>query len=50
MNEAVRKCYECQILTKQQNTDPMKPEMLPESPFQKVAVDFKGPFYDVYYA
>ena len=28
----------------------MKPEMLPEGPFQKVAADFKGPFYGGYYA
>ena len=37
-------------MTKQHNIEPMKPEMLPEGPFQKVAVDFKGPFYDDYYA
>ena len=47
MKEAVRKCHECQIVTKQHNIEPMKPEMLPEGPFQKVAVDFKGPFYNV---
>ena len=40
-------CHECQ--TKQQNIEPMKPETLPEGSFQKVAVDFKGPFYDGYY-
>ena len=28
----------------------MKSEMLPEGPFQIVVVDFKGPFYDGYYA
>ena len=50
MKKTVRKCYECQIVTKQHNIEPMKPEMLPEGPFQKVAVDFKGPFYDGYYA
>ena len=27
----------------------MKPEILPEGPFQKVVVAFKGPFYDAYY-
>ena len=37
-------------MTKQDNTEPMKPEMLPEGPFQNVAVDFKAPFYDGYYA
>ena len=50
MKEAVRKCHECHIVTKQQNVEPIKPEMLPECPFQKVAVDFKGPFYEFYYA
>ena len=50
MRKAVRKCHECQNVTKQHNIEPMKPEMLPEGPFQKVAVDFKGPFYDGYYA
>ena len=34
-------------MTKQHNIEPMKPEMLPKGPFQKVAVYFKGPFYDV---
>ena len=50
MKEAFRKCCECQVVTKQHNIKPMKPDMLPEGPFQKVAVDFKGPFYDGYYA
>ena len=50
MKEAVRKCHECHIVTKQQNIEPINPEMLPECPFQKVAVDFKGPFYEFYYA
>ena len=50
MKEDVRKCHECQIVTKQHNIEPMKPEMSPEGPFQSVAVDFKGPFYDGYYA
>ena len=50
MKEAIRICHECQIVTKQHNIEPMKPEKLPEGPFQKVAVDFKGPFYDGYYA
>ena len=44
MKKAVRKCYECQIVTKQHNTEPMKPGMLPESPFQRVAFDFKVHF------
>ena len=50
MKEAVRKCHECQIVTKQHSIELMKPEMLLEGPSQKVAVDFKGPFYDGYYA
>ena len=50
MKEAVRKCHECQTVTKQDNIEPMKPEMLPEGPFQNVAVDVKAPFYDGYYA
>ena len=50
MKEAVRKCHECQIVTKQHNIEPMKPEMLPQGSFQKVAVYFNGPFYDGYYA
>ena len=50
MKEAVRKSCECQIVTKQQNIEPMKPEILPEGPFQKVAVNFNGPFYYGYYA
>ena len=50
MKEAVRKCHECQIVTKQHSIELMKPEMLWEGPSQKVAVDFKGPFYDGYYA
>ena len=50
MKETVRKCHECQIVTKQHNIEPMKPEMLPEGPFQKVAVDFKGSLYDGYCA
>ena len=37
-------------VTKQHNNEPMKPEMLPEGPFQKVAIDFKRPFYGGYYA
>ena len=49
MKGAVRKCNECQIVTRQHNTEPMKPEMLPEGPFKKVAVNFKGSFYDGYY-
>ena len=44
MKEAVRKCHECQIVQKQYNIEPMKPEMLQEGPVQKVAVNFKGPF------
>ena len=44
MKEAVRKCHECQIVQKQHNIEPMKPEMLQEGPVQKVAVNFKGPF------
>ena len=50
MKEAVRKCHECQIVTKQHNIESLMPEMLPEGPFPKVTVDFKGPFYDGYYA
>ena len=50
MKEAVRKCHECQIVTKQHSIELMKPEMLLEGPSQKVAVNFKGPFYDGYYA
>ena len=50
MKEAVRKCHECQIVTKQHNIDPMKPEILPQGSFQKVAIYFNGQFYDGYYA
>ena len=49
MKEAVRECHECQIVTKQHNIEPMKPEILPQGSFQKVAIYFNGPFYDGYY-
>jgi len=44
MKEAVRRCHECQIVTKHHNTEPMKPELLPEGPFQKWLLTLKVPF------
>ena len=49
MKEITRNCHPCQVVSKEHHTEPLKTEPLPIEPFQKVAVDFKGPLQDGYY-
>ena len=44
VQEVVRKCPQCQRITPTHRKEPIKHEPLPDRPFQRIAMDFKGPF------
>ena len=44
IEEMVKKCYACQITTKQHRQEPVKMTEIPEKPWQTVSADFGGPY------
>ena len=49
VEQAIYKCYECQVTTKQHRTEPIKSTEIPKKPWEIVAVDFGGPYPDGHY-
>ena len=50
VKDAVDRCPVCQVTTPDYRTEPLKMEPLPKNEFDKISVDFKGPFRDGKYA
>ena len=49
VEQAIYKCYECQVTTKQHLTEPIKSTEIPKNPWDIVAVDLGGPYPDGHY-
>ena len=49
IEETIKRCFECQITTKQQTKEPLKMTEIPEIPWEVVSVDFGGPYPDGHY-
>ena len=50
IEDAVKRCFECQISTETKHTEPAKMTELPSRPWSTVEVDFCGPFPNGSYA
>ena len=46
VEEAVSKCFECQISTIEHKQEPVKPSDIPETAWHTLSVDFGGPYPD----
>ena len=49
VEQAINKCYDCQVTTRQHRTEPIKSTEIPKKPWDVVAVDFGGPYPDGHY-
>ena len=49
VEQVVGQCFECQVTTKQHQQEPVKPTVIPEKPWDVIAVDFGGPYPDGHY-
>ena len=49
IDNAVDQCYECQVATKETQSEPIKPSNIPDKPWDTVSVDFGGPYPDGHY-
>ena len=47
--EYIDTCLPCQAATDRNHTEPLKPTAMPERPWQKLAMDFKGPIASKFY-
>ena len=49
VEEMIRKCFECQVTTRQHRSEPVKIRDIPETPWDTVSIDFGGPYPDGHY-
>ena len=49
IDQMIGQCYECQVTTKQHREEPIKPTVIPQEPWEHIAVDFGGPYPDGHY-
>ena len=49
IDNAVDQCYECQVTTKETQSEPIKPSNIPDKPWDTVSVDFGSPYPDGHY-
>jgi transposase InsO family protein len=49
VEQIIGDCFECKVTMKQYNQEPVKPTVIPEKPWDVIAVDFGGPYPDCHY-
>ena len=49
IDNAIDQCYECQVATKSNQTEPIKISSIPDKPWDTVSVDHGGPYPDGHY-
>ena len=49
VEDAVTRCYQCQISTTDSKQEPVKPSAIPETAWHTLSVDFGGPYPDGHY-
>ena len=49
IDELIGRCFECQVATKQHTEEPIKPTVIPQKPWEEIAIDFGGPYPDGHY-
>ena len=49
IDQIIGQCFECQVATKQHTEEPIKPSVIPQKPWEQIAVDFGGPYSDGHY-
>ena len=49
IDELIGGCCECQVTTRQHTEQPIKPSVIPDKPWEKVCIDFGGPYPDGHY-
>jgi hypothetical protein len=49
VEQIIGDCFECKVTTKQHNQEPVKPTVIPDKPWDVIAVDFGGPYPDGHY-
>jgi transposase InsO family protein len=46
---SLQDAFECQVATKQHTEEPIKPTVIPQKPWEEIAIDFGGPYPDGHY-
>ena len=49
IDQLIAGCFECQVATKQHTEEPIKPTVIPQKPWEEIAIDFGGPYPDGHY-
>lgn len=49
IDQMIGHCYDCQVTTKNHREEPIKPSVIPEEPWEQIAIDFGGPYPDGHY-
>ena len=49
VEDAVSRCYQCQVATPEHKQEPVKPSEIPETAWHTLSVDFGGPYPDGHY-
>ena len=49
VEDAISKCYQCQLCTVEHRQEPVKPSEIPDVAWHKLSVDFGGPYPDGHY-
>ena len=49
VEDAVSRCYQCQLSTAEHKQDPVKPSEIPETAWHTLSADFGGPYPDGHY-
>ena len=49
IDELIGRCFECQVATKQHTEEPIKPTVIPQKPWEEIAIDFGAPYPDGHY-
>jgi hypothetical protein len=44
IDQLIAGCFECQVATKQHTEEPIKPTVIPQKPWEEIAIDFGGPY------
>ena len=48
-NDLIKKCYECQVTTKQYKKEPVKMTEIPKTAWEVLSIDFGEPYTDGHY-
>ena len=49
VEDAISRCYQCQMSNTESKQEPVKPSEIPESAWHTLLVDFGGPYPDGHY-